>query len=856
MSWLDRIDFRIRTLFGKKKLDADMNEELRLHLDLLAERYREVGLTPEEANHAARRAFGGVEQIKERAREIRGTLWLEQAMQDLRFAVRQLAKAPVFTLAAVLSLAIGIGLNTAVFSIINTLFYQTIRGVPEPKRVLIFNEGDVSPDGFHQLKEQSAEVATITAASSAPIVVRIGEFERRDRTALVAGNYFDVLKVKAAVGRLFSAESDSLEENIPPVAVVSHSFWKNYLGGKPDIIGASAKLNDAVFTIVGIAEPDFHGPGPEGPPLWVPFKYAALIERSPGRRLQLLGRLNPGVSLSAAQAAIDVIVARSPLVFGERTHLRLSAGREDWRGGMSPEKRVEFLLVTTVPLIVVAGLLWIACSNVGNLLLARAVQRQKEIAIRVASGASRARLMRMLMGESLLLAVLGGVAGIGVARLTIDFVFSTLSNFSAFSVQIDSRVLCYTLAVSVVASLFFGLAPALQASRTDVNSALKGESSDPALRSTRLRSLFLASQIASSLAVLIVAGTFIKSLVASAYVGAQAKLIDHLVFVELPVLDRTAPEREGFYQAAREKTLTAFGVESATLLEQGNTPQVRFSKPGEPVPAENEPASKVGLQRIDASFFKTVGLGVQRGRALSQLASGAPLQEAVINEAMARQFWSIELAVGQRFQLDGKLYETIGVVSDGTTNPMVYTQRPVDGVERFGLLVRTRGSAKNHTAAISSALRELANPGEIPIVTPFREVAFRWLTEITSVAVLIGALALSLAAAGIYASVAFSTGQRTREIGIRMALGATRSSVLRLILGNGLRVVAYGSVVGLIFALIGVRLLSGMMLGHQVIDLIAVACVLLVFAVVAVSACLLPAYRATRVSPMVPLRYE
>ena len=850
---------RLRALFGRSKLDADMAEEMRSHLEMQTERNVADGLGAAEAHYAAQRSFGGVEQLKERARAQRGWLWLEHAMQDFRFAVRLLRKSPVFTLVAVISLAIGIGLNTAVFSIINTIFHQSIRGVPEPGRVLFFNDGGVSLASFEQLREEASGVAALVAVRQFDVAMSIGKFERRNRVAVVTPDYFTVFRVQPAIGRLFTATDKAQGENSEPVAVLNHAFWVRELGGDPAIIGRLVRLNGVSLTIIGVAAPEFHGPGPEGPPLWVPVGIASSLEarKSAGEaeRYAPFGRLKAGVSLPQAQAAVDVVVARSPLVFGDKTHFRLSVGREDWRGEASPEKRGEFLLVTTVPLIAVGGLLWIACSNVGNLLLARAVQRRKEIAIRVASGASRGRLVRMMMVESLLLALGGGAAGLWVSRVTVDFVFATLSNFGTFSVQIDPRVLLYTSGVSVAAALLFGLVPALQASKADVNDALKGESANPAFRSSRLRVFFLVSQIASSVALLIVAGTFVKSLVGRAYVGALARQMDHLLIAQLSAGGRTGLEREEFFRAAAAKTRAIPGVEAAALVDGGNAQRGRFRRPGETA-APSDSAREVMVQRVDDGYFETVGIARRRGSPLSAVAPGGALQEAIVNEAMAQQFWTPDTAIGQRFEIDAHSYVVIGLAHDGAEGLALYTQLSLIDAARSGLFVRTRGKADDFVAPVSATLRALMTDFELPMVNTYRAVAFRTMSELTRLAVFIGGLALTLAAAGIYASMAFSTSQRTREIGVRVALGATRPSVLRLVLASGLRTVGWGSALGLVLALVGLRLLFGLLAGGSGIDAVAIGAVMLFFTAMASLACLLPAYRAAKVDPMVALRCE
>jgi predicted permease len=859
MSWLRKIFFRLEPFFRRKRIEGELSEELQAHLEMATEANIAAGMPPEAARYAAQRELGGIEQVKESYRDERGLPWLEHLLQDLRFAARWLRKSPAFTTVAVLSLAIGIGLNAAVFSIINAIFYQSIRGVPEPHCIVFFNDLGVSRDGAERIREEVTAVVAITTARGISATIAVDAFEHRDNVALVAADYFDVFGAKPALGRLFSAPERSQRGDAQPVAVLNHAFWENYLDRDPAVIGRIARINGVSFTIIGVAAPEFHGPGPVGPPLWVPADFARSVERrkagDKAERFALFGRLRPGVSLAQAQATIDVVIARSPVVFGEKARVRLSQGREDWRGEISAEKRVEGILVTTVPLLIVGGLLWIACSNVANLLLARAVQRQKEIAIRVAGGATRSRLVRMLMAESLLLAGLGGAAGLWVSHAAIRFVFATLSNFALFSVQLDIRVLLYTTGVCFLAALLFGLVPALQASKVDVNAALKGESANPRFRGSRLRAFFLASQIASSVALLVVAGTFVKSLVMAAHVGAAARQMDHLLIAQLSGGERVGFERETFYRDAVERMRSVPGVEAAALFEAGNTTRGRFSRPGDTA-IESAPPVEIELQRIESAFFGVLEIALQRGTAFSSFAPGGVTHEAIVNEAMARKFWSVDTTVGQQFQLDQQSYTVIGVVNDRGAQPKIYTPLALAGAERVGLFVRTRGAASDMTVAVSAALRSLAPGANAPAASPYREVAFRTMSELTRLAVFIGALAVALAAAGIYASLAFSASQRTREIGVRMALGATRFSVLKLVLRSGLGVAAWGSGIGLVLALIGVRLLFGLMTGQSGIDPVAIAAVMLFFSLIATLACALPAYRATRVDAMVALRCE
>ena len=833
-----------------------MADEIRLHLEMLAERKRAAGMSEEDARFAARREFGGVEQIKERCREQRGLLWLDGAAKDLTYAFRMLRKNPGFTIVAIVSLAIGIGLNTAVFSIINTIFYQSIRGVPEPNRVLIFNDGSASLPQLEHLMAQAEPVARLSGARSINAAVSIGGQESRRGVLLVPENYFAVLGARASVGRLFSGTD--APRGLAPEAVLNHSFWRTHLNGDRSVIGRAVRVNGALLTVVGVAAREFHGPGPEGPAIWVPMSMAPLVSTAEPKpateRHAIVGRLNPGVSLEQAQAAIDLITARSPELFPSRTRYRLSVGREDWRGEVSPEKRIEKILVTTVPLVAAVGLLWIACSNVGNLLLARAVQRKKEIAIRIASGASRGRLVRMLMTESLLLALFGGAAGLWMSNATLDFVFATLAQFGGISVQLDGRVLLYTVGISVVAAGLFGVAPAWQASKADVNQALKGESGSPGFRASRLRAFFLVTQIATSFALLAVAGTFVKSLIADAYVSEQARLVDHLLVAALPPAPGESMSAEPFHREALARVVALPRVEAATFVENPDVRKRRFSRPGEAL--EREHPVEVFTRRIDENFFATSGAVLLSGAPSLLAPTRAPLKPAIVNEAMVRSRWNDAAALGQRFRLDDEDYVVVGVVRDGGAAATAYTALSVEAARGLSLLVRVEGRAEESAALVRGVLHAMAPQEMAPAVMPLRDMVFRTLSQLTRLSVYIGALALALAAAGIYASMAFSTSQRTQEIGIRMALGATRSAVLSLVMRGGARVVLWGCGIGLGLGIVGLRLLFGMLSGSSGFDGLALGGVILFFALVATVACLLPALRATKVDPMVALRSE
>ncbi len=851
MNLIQKILNRFRTLFQKQKLDAEMDEEMRSHIEMQTQKNIRAGMEPEEARYAALRSFGGVESIRQTCREGRGILWIENVIQDLRHAARMLCKNPGFTAVAAISLAVGIGLNTAVFSIINTIFFQSIRGIPQPQRVADFNDG-VKFAAFESLRAHAGTFRGVVAFTGSELPMAGPDFQLRGRMGAVSDNYFSVLAARPEVGRLLQAgPNDAL--NTAPEAVLDYRFWKVRFAGDPSVIGRALTLNGIAFTVVGVCSENFHGKGPEGPSVWIPIGALPLVQTRAWTDIQkdtsfgLLGRLRSESTLEAAQAEVNLVAAREPELFtGKSFHLSL--GHEEWRGEASAEKQAEFLLVTTVPLVVVGVMLWIACSNVSNLLLARAVARQRELAIRAAIGASRYQLIRMLMTESLLLAALGGAIGLLLARWTIDFIFSTLASFGNFSVQIDGRVLAYTGGVALAAAIISGLIPALQGTRADVNSALKNISTS--FHGSRVRSFFLVTQLASSLALLVVAGTFVKSLLAS-HLGAQARLMDRLAVVQLPMGEVAGISRAELLEKAMARVALVPGIGSVSRIEQ-NDQQVRIRLD----PALTN-SFEVTLQKTDTNFFRVIDATLLVGRTFSaQTSSNLPC-EVVVNQAAAMRFWNMTEAVGKDFRLEtGESFLTTGVVHDGGENARIYAPIPATVPDRASLLIRTLKDASGVTPAIGIVLRGLDQRMPYAEVASYREAALRSLRQLTQIATLIGTLALGLAVAGLYGSVAFTTSQRTQEIGVRMALGADPRRIHHLVLRGAFKLVGAGGTLGLVLAVIGLKLLSGLLFGKWPFDLIAITGVVACFALVALAASWLPAWRATRVDPMNALRQE
>jgi predicted permease len=771
-------------------------------------------------------------------------------MHDLKFAFRQLLKNPGFTAVAAISLAVGIGLNTAVFSIINCIFFQTIRGVPNPREIVFFND-HVTFDAYNALQDQLHTLEGVVAGTGFQAELRAKSFEGNERIAAVSDNYFSILRISPALGRLLRPTHSGALNNSPE-AVLSYTFWKARLNGDPGVIGSSINLNGVSFDVVGVCPENFHGPGPEGPQVWIPVGAETLathasIQEQQNRSFGLLGRLRAGASLKQVQAEADLVALRNPDLFAKR-QFYLSLGKEEWRGKPSAEKRAEFLLVTAVPLVVAGIVLCIACSNVSNLLLARGVSRKREFAVRLAIGASTWQVLRLVLTESLLLAIFGGALGLLLARWTIEFIFATFASFSNFSVQMDGRVLLYSAAVALGAALIAGLLPAWQSSREDVNGALK-QSMTASNHRSRLRSFFLITQLASALALLSVAGIFVKTLLAT-YAGPQARLLDELVLVRVPLDKMAAPERPEFIQ----KTMAALNALPAVKTA------ARF-EPDQSISINTDPARtnswEVTWQRVGTNFFFLTQANLLRGHYFSERLETPREREVVINEAAAERYWKGSNPVGNYFtRTNGEPYQIVGMVRDGADGARVYSFLPLTTPDRLDLLVRTRGKAITGLTQITQCLRGLDSRVPFPMVATYRAAAFSSLDQISRVAAYVAFLALGLAMAGLYGSVSFMTGQRTREIGIRMALGSNKAQVIRMVLASVFKLVATGAVVGLLLAMTGLRLLSGLLFGKWPFDPVAMLGVLFCFAVVSLLACWFPARRAAGIDPMLALRHE
>jgi predicted permease len=804
--------------------------------------------------------------------------------QDLRYGVRMLSKNPGFTVVAVLALALGIGANSAIFSVVNTVL---LRPLPyqDPDRLVMVWE-DRSKNGFprdtpavanyidwrdqNQVFEGMAAIATqsfnLTGA---------GDPERIEGRR-VSANLFALLGVRPQLGRAFLPEEDRAGGN--RVVVMSHALWQRRFGSDANIIGKPLTLNGESHTVVGVMPPGFQFPSRDDE-LWAPIAFTSQEAASRGRHfLEVIARMKPGVELQQAQAELNTIAARLQQQY-PNTNTNVGAAvvslHEQLVGDIKPA-----LLVL---LGAVGFVLLIACANVANLLLARAAVRQKEITIRVALGASRSRLIRQFLTESVLLAALGGAVGLlfsvwGVSLLK-AFIPENISQAAA--ITIDGRVLGFTLLVSLLTGLVFGLAPATQTSNFNLNETLKegGRDSTSGSRGNRLRGLLVVAEVAVSLILLIGAGLLINSFLRLRGVDPGFRP-DNLLTMRIVLPDTKYPDqarRSAFYTELLNRVEALPGVRSAAvanwipLVRQGDS--IGFSIEGRPDPGQGQRPSVV-TRVTSPHYFQTMSIPLLRGRSFGEQDRADSPAVAVISETMARRFWPDRDPLGQRItpgapdSVDPNDWLTIvGIAKDVRQTELVADPKPqmylsyvqVGFFAPRHLVVSTAVEPSGLAASVRKAVWEIDKDQPVSNVKTMEEVLSQSIARQRFSMLLLGifaAVAVALAAVGIYGVMSYSVAQRTHEIGIRMALGASRRDVLRLTVGQGLKLVLVGIAVGLAAALALTRVMSSLLFGVGATDPATFVIISLALVGVAALASYIPARRATRIDPMVALRYE
>jgi putative ABC transport system permease protein len=897
---LSKIKMRLRALIRRSEMESELDEELRHHIERQVEQNIRLGMNPEEARFAARKAFVGVEQAKELSRDARGVRWLEDLWQDQRYGARMLARNPGFTLVAALSLAVGIGANTAIFSLLDALLLRRLP-VKQPEQLVVvataapgYSEpiSSFSYPLFRALNEKNSVFAGMFAYAATPMSMSEGGRAEPVVGELVSGDFFNVLGVEPYMGRIFG-EADNLTPGSSPVTVISYNFWRRRFAADPQIVGKTINLNGYPFTVVGVAAQGFNGVEVGvAPDVRIPIMMngqvrpgSPPIEARGASWLSLMARLKPGASMKQAQAATDIAfqIAREPdvrLIRGDSPDIRTFKSLRIHIGsagtGVSYLRR-QFSQPLIVLMYLVGTVLLIACLNVANLLLARGVTRQKEIALRVALGAGRFRLMRQLLTEGVLLSALGGAAGLIIARLGTNALLGFLPHGripAVIELKPDLRMLGFTLGVTLLTGLLFNLAPALQATRPDLIPALKNETVKVSGGGHRwvLRRLLVILQVALSLALLVGAGLFARSLM-------NLKAVDYGYRAGQVVTLALDPSQNGykldrlrnFYSQLNERVSALPDVKSVTYTRNlpfgGGYTRIGIEVPDYEQRPDDEMA--VSLNQVAPEFFGTFGVPLLQGRDFSAQDTPESAKVVIVNNSLARHFFGAENPLGKRISLETyKDLEIVGVVADAKYRTLkeaapqtAYIPYQYGGGGQRTLCARATGNA-NANALITLIRNEVRSiDPNLPIfnVKTLAEQIDESVSRERLVALLagfFGLFALLLAMLGLYGLMAYAVTRRTREIGVRMALGARAGDVLWLVLRETLLLVFIGIAIGLPVALAVTRLTKGLLFGLAPTDPLTITLATLAMIAVAALAGYLPARRAARINPIVALRNE
>jgi predicted permease len=893
MSLLRTMAGGLRSLFRKELVGQELDEELNGFLEMAAEEKMKQGMSRKDALRAVRLERGSLEVTKEVVRSAGWESVVDTLWQDLRFAIRTLRKNIGFTSVVVLTLAFGIGANTAIFTVVNGVILKPLP-YTEPDRLVMLLEkqlsdgtlGTAAPANFFDWREQSHSFEKMAAIDPYPDFILSGSGEPQRLTgAAVSSDFFPLLGVHMALGRDFLSEEDRPGYN--RVLILSYSTWLHYFGGRPDIVGRQLTLNNTAYSVVGILPRDFSLVSKASDfqsrnrfDLWTPLALASPPE--PWQRgthpLCVFARLKSGIPLQQAQTDLNQVAA----------NLQRLYPADDKERGITAvplgEHVVANVRIALFTLLAAVGMvLLMACVNIANLLLSRAVTRQREIALRIALGATRRRLARQLLSESMVLVIFGGSLGLSFACLAVPAVVHYLPADlpRASEIAVDGRVLVFTSLISLFTGILFGLLPLLQSKQVNANDSLKQNGRGMAAGQSRMRSALIIGQVAVALVLLVGAGLMTKSFWMLLRVSPGFRT-DHILTARLSLPPQYT--NGNVFGIGQHRRISAFqrellervrgipGVQSAAFAAylplSGTDSSWAFD-------IEGRPAKPLGVydityyRPVSANYFETVGIPLLRGRSFDPRDNEDSPLVVVVNETMAGTYWNQQNPIGQRVRFSDQKWRTIvGVVGDIRHEGLGMRPEPemyipygqIANVEsRPTIVLRTSIEPTNLTSALRKAVSEVDASVPLDQIATMKQIVsvsvgqprFR-----TAVLLMFAILALFVASIGLYGVMSYLMSQRTREFGIRIAVGATSGALLRLVLGQAAKLVSIGICLGLVGAILLARSIASLLFGITPFDTATFASVSLLLAIVALLASYIPARRATRIDPVVALRFE
>jgi predicted permease len=906
MNWLREVARRLGMLVRRRQFDAELEEEMRLHLELRQKERIESGMSVDDARAAARRRFGNVTALRERSHVAWGWEWLEHLAQDGKYGVRAMLRSPGITLVALLSLALGIGANTAIFSLLDTVMLKSLP-VKEPSRLVLFGDGldQGISDGFpntalytypfyREMQKKNRVFSDVAAAFSMTNRVHGFVEGRRDsepmKIQLVSGTYFPMLGVEAILGRALSEEDDRTEGG-HPIAVVSYAWWSRNFARDPSVLDKKLTIGSTIFSIVGVAPREFFGTKVgEAPDIWIPLSMQKDVP--PGfngyndamyESLHLMARLKPGVTLPEATANAnllfqDILRNSSGVPLTQENLQKLNATRVELNSMANGFSRLRFQFSEPLKVLmaIVVLVLLISCANIANLLLARSTARVRELAVRQALGAGRSRLIRQLLTESLVLALAGGALGIAFASAASHFLVRMVSDGREalqLDVRVDTRLLLFTLVVTLATALLFGAIPAFRATRLNLSGSLKdGRSQGSATAKRSLAKTLVVSQVALSLVLLAGAGLFARSLMNLTNVDTGFSKGNVIRF-------RLDPSSVGYHEDARLTDLYRQLEERVKVLPGVRAASISLFTFNEGT--WNNPIwvqgflnghhdTEVHHNVVGTGYFAAMGIPLLAGRTFGDQDTASSQKVGVIGETMARTLFPSGSPIGQHYGNRGPMnagdVEVIGVVKDVKYNSLQENQQPGDYrpyTQNVRYLndfeVRYAGDPATGVAAIRQTIHDVDPRLPISEVMTLDEQVARSITNqrlVAQLSAFFGLLAVLLSCIGIYGLMSYMVMRRTNDIGIRMALGADRYDVRWQVMREVLMLVGVGIAIGVPVALVGDRFIASMLFGLRPTDAVSLFAALGLLSAVAAIAGYLPARRASLIDPMVALRHE